>query len=154
MAMSERPALGHPGYASPSSRGDLGGVAAATDRDTPHLLVAALRENEALQVKLVRVSRAIHGLVSDLAATRRECRRKQLEIESLRAENAALAVAAPPRGDQGPLQVRRLTARCGAEAPKHSTPSRLAPAHATDGPASADETGHLATGRLLGRAQL
>lgn len=51
------------------------------------------RENEVLQVKLVRVSRAIHGLAADLAASRRDCRRKQVEIDSLRAELASPRVA-------------------------------------------------------------
>ena len=54
-----------------------------------------LTENEVLLTKLGRVSSAIQGLVSDLASSRRESRRKQLEIDSLRAENASLAVAAP-----------------------------------------------------------
>ena len=54
-------------------------------------LAAALRaENDALGVKLSRVSRAIQGLASDLAASRRECRRQQLEIDALREENAIL----------------------------------------------------------------
>ena len=51
----------------------------------------ALRvENENLLSKLSRLSRAIQGLASDLAASRRECRRQQLEIAALRSENALL----------------------------------------------------------------
>ena len=54
-------------------------------------LAASLRaENDALAAKLSRVSRAIQGLASELAASRRECRRQQLEINALRAENALL----------------------------------------------------------------
>jgi len=47
-------------------------------------------ENEMLHAKLARLSRAIHGLASDLAASRRECRRQQLEIAALRAEHARM----------------------------------------------------------------
>ena len=62
-------------------------------------------ENDALHMRLARLSRVTQGLASDLAATRRESRRQELEIAALRSENdelrrrtvrAALAFYAPP----------------------------------------------------------
>jgi hypothetical protein len=73
-------------------------------------LVTDLRvENDALFLKLARVSQAIRVLAGDLANSRRECRRKHLELESLRALLASSSVApdsnvtvdsaaCPPRG--------------------------------------------------------
>jgi hypothetical protein len=43
------------------------------------------RENELLLEKLERTSRALRGLASDLAASRRELRLKDAEIAQLRA---------------------------------------------------------------------
>lgn len=60
-------------------------LAVAAERST------SLRaENDSLHAKLSRLSHAIQGLASDLAASRRECRRQQLEIDALRAENSTL----------------------------------------------------------------
>jgi len=58
-------------------------------------VVADLRaENEILLLKLARVSTAIRGLASDLAGSKRENRRKQLELESLHALVSALGADA------------------------------------------------------------
>lgn len=51
------------------------------------------RENEVLHSKLVRMSRALHAMASDLAAARSECRKQQQEIATLRAELARRALA-------------------------------------------------------------
>ena len=47
-------------------------------------------ENANLFVKLSRLSGAIQALASELAASRRECRRQELEIRALRGQNARL----------------------------------------------------------------
>jgi hypothetical protein len=72
-------------------------------------VVADLRaENEVLLVKLARVSTATRGLASDLARSKRENRRKQLELESLHALVSALGAAAPddPSAREAPSQAR------------------------------------------------
>src|SRR4051812_23217506 len=80
-----------------SAIGPLGTPRAAEDEtraDTRRIarVVAELRaENEMLLLKLARVSTAIRGLASDLARSKRENRRKQIELESLQA-------LAPPPG--------------------------------------------------------
>ena len=47
------------------------------------------RENEALLLKLARVSQAVRALVADLATSRRELRRTQRELDSLRAQSGS-----------------------------------------------------------------
>jgi hypothetical protein len=51
---------------------------------------ALARENDILQAKLVQVSRALRGLAVDLAASRRDGRRLREELDTLRANLAAI----------------------------------------------------------------
>ena len=81
---------GHgPGH--PSSDGRAGSPRAAREASGTEVgqseqrLVDLRRENEALLLKLARVSQVIQALVADLAMSRRELRRKQQELDSLRA---------------------------------------------------------------------
>ena len=46
-----------------------------------------------LAVNRERLARTIHELVADLATSRRDCREKQREIDSLKAENVRLIAA-------------------------------------------------------------
>ena len=89
-------------------------------------LVTNLRvENDALFLKLARVSQAIRVLAGDLANSRRECRRKHLELESLRAllasssaapdSNATVdMVASPARGSADTRGPAGRSSRCVA----------------------------------------
>ena len=56
-----------------------------------------LAENEVLLHKLAKTSCVIRGLAADLASSRRNCRSKQREIDSLRAENDSLRTGLPRR---------------------------------------------------------
>jgi hypothetical protein len=86
---------------------------AVTERGDAGRTSRLLAENEALRYKLTEISRVIRGLAADLATSRRDCRRKQREIDSLRAENASLAVAAAATGNEASrAEFARLEAEC------------------------------------------
>jgi hypothetical protein len=80
------------GTATPSPPARQVGVGAvdaipseAEVKRSEQLLADLRRENEILVLKLAQVSQAVRGLVADLATSRRELRRTQRELDSLRA---------------------------------------------------------------------
>ncbi|HTZ87786.1 MAG TPA: hypothetical protein VMB05_14060 [Solirubrobacteraceae bacterium] len=107
-----------------SARKRAGSPRAAEEKESgvrhPDQLLADLRrENDALLLKLARVSQAMRALALDLATSRRELRRKQRELDSLRSRPGSPGLASTtgiadrPTSDPERLQseVRRLGAR-------------------------------------------
>ena len=79
-------------------------------------VVADLRaENEMLLLKLARVSTATRGLAGDLARSKRENRRKQLELESL---HALVSAAGAPARDDSSARGASAQARGSSESPQ------------------------------------
>ena len=108
-----------------SARKSAGTPRAAEDvkesgvRHPDQLLADLRRENDALLLKLARVSQAMRALALDLATSRRELRRKQRELDSLRSRPGSPGLASTMGSADGPTsdperlesEVRRLGAR-------------------------------------------
>jgi hypothetical protein len=92
-------------------------------RHPDQLLADLRRENDALLLKLARVSQAMRALALDLATSRRELRRKQRELDSLRSRPGSPGLASTTGSADGPTsdperlesEVRRLGARYRAQ---------------------------------------